>query len=87
MRDAGLPAPEMPTFSCSIALDSGGEVEAAPELTIFDVAFNARLGGAGLFGDVRWRRRGFDETPGLFLADRNESFTLGRNGVASGDCG
>ena len=62
-----------------------------------EVACKARLGGAGLLGDVRGDprgdvrgdvrcRRGFDEEiPGLFLADRRESFTLGRKGVARGD--
>ncbi len=60
----------------------------AMELTTFGVEFKARLGGAGLLGDVRLRRVGFVEEipPGLFLVDRNESFALGRKGVARGDC-
>lgn len=48
----------------------------------------------GLLGDVRCRENGLFEVEieaGLFVdfADRNDSFTLGRKGVASGDgvCG
>lgn len=85
---AGLREAKMLWFSCP------GDAESLdPEGVEFpaqgEAAFKARF--VGLLGEVRFRVADFEEEPEEFsfaddFAERKESLTLGRKGVARGDC-
>jgi hypothetical protein len=87
LRGAGLRARNMLMFSWPGPIDSNRDE--GVELPGLDAALRARL--EGLFGEVRCRENGLDEVAGMTglfddLADRSDNFTLGRKGVARGDC-
>jgi hypothetical protein len=70
-------------FSCpeiSIAESAGA---AGRELPLSGAVMRALFNG--LFGDTRARVSGLDGDVFAALADRNESLTLGRNGVKADD--
>lgn len=78
----GLVAPSA-LFSCPEISITEGAGAAGRELPLSGAVMRALF--KGLFGDTRARVSGLDGDVFAALADRNESLTLGRNGVKADD--